>query len=113
MRKLQTKDIFSALRLIQKVNLKKEIKPIFAMAARGDAKVEDVGLEGILTFIETLSASKAESAIYEFLSEPFEMEPEAVRAMGICALAEHLEQLAKENDLKNFFTILQGLITAR
>lgn len=111
MRKLQTKDIFSVLRLIQKSNLKEELKPMIAMAAAGEMKVEDIGLEGVLTMIEIFSAAKSESAIYEFLAGPFELESEQVKEMDLCTLAENLERLSKENDLKHFFTILQGLIT--
>lgn len=113
MRKLQTKDVFSALRLIKRANLKEELKPVIALAAKGEMKVEDIGIEGMLTVIEIFSAAKSEHAIYEFLAEPFEMTPEEVEGMDLCTLAESLERLAKENNLKNFFTILQGLITKK
>lgn len=109
MRKLQTSDLFSALRLIRKANLKEEIKPILKMAGSGQMEVEDVGIEGILSVIEILSEKKSEQAIYEVLSGPFEMEPEQIEKMDLCTLVERLETLARENDLKRFFTLLAGL----
>lgn len=111
MRKLKTKDVFNAIRLIKKTNMKEDLKPVIALAAQGGMKIEDIGIEGILTVIEIFTAAKAETAIYEFLADPFEMTPEEVGDLELCALAESLDQLVKENDLKNFFTILQGLIT--
>ena len=113
MRKLQTRDVFNALRLIKKADLKEQLKPVIALAAEGELKVDDIGIEGMLTVIEIFSAAKSEQAIYEFLAEPFEMTPEEVGGMDLGSLTECFDRLAKENDLKNFFTILQGLITKK
>lgn len=109
MRKLQTSDVFNAMRLIKKANLKEEIKPILRRAGEGNLNVEDVGIEGILGFIEILTEKKSEQAIYEVLAGPFEMSPQEIETMTLDLLMENLQQLAKENDLKSFFTILLGL----
>lgn len=109
MRKLQTSDIFNTLRLIKKANLREEIKPILKMAGSGEMKVEDVGIEGILGFIEILTEKKSEHAIYEILAGPFEMDPKDIEQMDLITLAENLETLAQENDLRRFFTLLAGL----
>ena len=113
MRKLQTKDIFSALRLIQKANLKEELKPLIVLAAEGKANVEDIGIEGVITVIEIFASQKSESAIYEFLAGPFETDAENVEQMDLTELMEGIEYLAKESNLKNFFMGLQGLITKK
>lgn len=113
MRKLQTKDIFQALRLIKKANLKEEIKPVLSLAASGEMAVQDVGIEGVLSIIEIFTEKKAEAAIYEFLSGSFEVSPGEVEAMELAELAGNLKRLAQENDLKVFFTALQGLITKK
>ena len=76
-------------------------------------KVEDVGIEGILSLIEILAEKKCEQAIYEVLAGPFEMAPKEVEQMDLIALAENLETLAKENDLKRFFTLLAGLLSKK
>ena len=102
MRKLQTSDLFSALRMIRKVNLKEEIKPILKLAGSGKLKVEDVGVEGIISFIEILAEKKSEQAIYEVLAGPFEMDPKDIEKMDIIAFSEYLQTLAQESDLKRF-----------
>ena len=110
MRKLQTSDVFNAMRLIKKANLKEEIKPILKQAASGEMNIEDIGIEGMLSFIEILAEKKAEQGIYDILAGPFEMEAKEVEKMELDALAEKLELLGKENDLKRFFTLLAGLL---
>ena len=109
MRKLQTSDLFSALRLIKKAGLKEEIKPLLKMAADGGFSVEDVGIEGILCLIEAITDRKSEIAIYEVLSGPFEVDAKQVEQMDLCTLADNLQALAKENDLKRFFSLLSAL----
>jgi hypothetical protein len=113
MRKLQTSDIFNALRLIKKAKLKEELKPVMELAASGALKLEEIGLEGMLTAIEIFSEKGAEKALYEVLSGPFELPPEEIEAMDINIFAEALSELAKENDIKRFFTGLSGLISKK
>lgn len=110
MRKLQTTDVFSTMRLIKKANLKNEIKPYLKLAGSGDLAVEDVGIEGILGLIEILSESKSEMAIYEILAGPFEMAAEEVATLDLDTLVENLQALAKENNLTVFFKSLSGMI---
>lgn len=113
MRKLQTKDLFNLMRIIGKANLKEEIKPVLKMAAEGKMSVEDVGIEGFLTIMEILTVRKSEQAIYEVLSGPFEMKAKEIEELGIDKLLKMLGELSKENDLKNFFTILSNMITKK
>lgn len=110
MRKLKTPDVFNAMRMIKKANLKEEIKPYLMMAASGEMNVEEVGIEGVLGLIETMSEQKIESAIYEVLAGPFEMTADEVAKMDLDKMIECLETLGKENNLKVFFKSLSGLI---
>lgn len=113
MQKIKTADLFKAARLVQKSNMKEELKPIIKIAASESVDVADLGIEGMLTIIETLSQKNMEDAIYDLLSGPFEMTPEDVGNMELEELAEKLEVLAKENNLKGFFTHLSSLITSK
>lgn len=110
MRKLQTKDVFAAMRIIKKANMREEIKPFIKLASEGSINIEDIGIEGILGLIETFVEKNAENAIYEVLAGPFEVKPDEVASMELNTLKENLEALAKENNLKVFFTSLVGLI---
>lgn len=113
MRKLKSTDIFKALRLVQASELKEELKPLIKKFAAGESEIEDIGFEGILTIISVFSEPKSEKSFYEFLSGPFEMTPEEVANLDIDELINKLEKLKEENNLKAFFTYLQGLITTK
>lgn len=110
MRKLNTTDVFAALRLVKRAGIKEGLKPYLAMAASGKASVEDVGIEGILGFIEMVSEPESERAIYEVLARPFEMTADEVATMELDKLMQCLETLEKENNLKVFFKSLSGMI---
>lgn len=113
MRKLQTQDVFAAMRAISKANLKEEIKPLIKKASAGEANVEDVGIEGILNLIEIFSKHNSEQAIYLVLAGPFEVTANEVATMDFLTLAENLETLGRENDLKRFFTLVANMITKK
>lgn len=111
MRKLQTIDLFNALRLIKRADLKEELKPVLAKAANGEFTAQDMGIEAIIDFIGIMTEKKAEYAIYEVLSGPFEMTAEDVGAMDLTLFIDNLEVLAKENNLRTFFQALFGLMS--
>lgn len=113
MRKLQTPDVFNALRAISKANLKEEIKPIIKKAIEEKLNIEDAGIEGILSMLEFFAQKKCEQAFYEVLSGPFEMSVDDVKKLDLLIFVDNLETLGKENDLKRFFTLLAGLITKK
>lgn len=113
MRKLQTKDLFCAMGAIKEAKIKDELVPIMLTAAKEGKAAENIGITGILTLLELFSSAKAENSVYKFLAGPFEMEPKDIAVMEIGELAEKLDTLSKENDLKNFFTILSNMIKTR
>lgn len=110
MRKLKTTDVFAALRAIKAVGLRDELKPLLARAAAGGVSVEDVGIDGFLSLLEMLSEKKAENALYEVLAGPFEATPEAVGSMDLDEMFAGLCQIARENNLKDFFGYVSGLL---
>ena len=110
MRKIQTQDIFNAFRIIKKANIREEIKPLLILAGNKKLKTEEIGITGFLTIFEALAEKNAEHAIYDFLSGPFEMEAKEIRELPLDELVPLLESMAKENDLKSFFSRLGGLI---
>lgn len=111
MRKLQTSDVFSAMRLIKKANLKEELRPVLRRASTSNLSVEDVGIEAIIDFMGIISEKNAEQAIYEVLAGPFEITAKEVETMPPMQLVNNLTELAKENDLKVFFQALFGMMS--
>ncbi|NCU41084.1 hypothetical protein EOL73_05020 [Candidatus Saccharibacteria bacterium] len=113
MRKLQSKDVFNAMRAISKANLKEELKPVLAKISENKMSIEDAGIEGILAVMEIFSAKKSEQAIYEVLAGPFEMTAKEVEELDLNVMLDNLIQLAQENNLKRFFTLLEGMISTK
>lgn len=111
MRKINTSDVFSAARAIKAAGLREELRPIVKDAAENGLSVEEIGIDGLLTAVEAMTAQKAEMAIYEVLSGPLEMPPEQIAKLPIEELLDNLLRLAQENDIKRFFTLASRLIT--
>ena len=110
MRKLNTSDVFALARVVRASGIRDELRPLIKRAAESDAPVEDVGIDGLLTVMETLAEHKAERAIYEVLAGPFEMSADDVAAMPLDILALQLKTLAEENQLKRFFGYVSGIL---
>lgn len=113
MRKIQTSDVFAAMRLIRRAKMREEIKPFLKLASTGELSVEDIGIEGIIGLLEMVGEKQAEQGIYEVLSGPFEIATDEVAKLELDALIENLQALAKENDLKRFFTLLVDLMSTK
>lgn len=113
MKKLQTSDVFAALRIVKAANLKEALKPTLMKVAEGEKNISDIGIETVLSVIEGLSDAKSEGAFYEFLSAPFEMSAEDVAALPLEELLADLKKLGEENDLKSFFKSLSAVITSK
>ena len=111
MRKIATKDIFAAMRVIKKSGMKQELIPLVHKAA--EVGIENIGIEGILTVIEVLSENNAEKALYDVLAGPFEMTTEEVESLELEKFTAMLVELGEQNDLRNFFKALAGLITSK
>lgn len=111
MKRLQTSDVFAALRIVKAAEMHEALKPVLKKVSEGKASVEDIGIEAVLTIIEAAAGTKAENAIYTFLAAPFEMSAGEVAALPLDKLMANLKELAKENDLSGFFKSLSDLIT--
>lgn len=112
MRKINTADVFEAMRLIQKSGLKDKLVPVIKNLS-GQEDLLDVGITGVLSMVEVFAESKCEKMIYEWLSGPLEVEANSIAEMDLGQLADSLEALGRDNDLKRFFTVLSGLISKK
>lgn len=111
MRKIMTKDIFATMRVIKKSGMKQQLIPLVKKAAEAD--VAEVGIEGMLTVMEVLAEHNSERAVYEVLSGPFEMTSDEVEALELDELTTMLTELGEQNNLRNFFKALSGMITSK
>lgn len=113
MRKLVTKDVFAALRLVQKSGLKEQLVPVIEKLAENPESIERSGIIGVLTIVEVFTDNKCENLIYEWLASPFETTPKKVGEMELEEFMDKLTELVEGNDLHNFFTSLLRLISAK
>lgn len=113
MRKVNTRDVFEAMRLIQKSGLKEKLTPVIKEIAEKGTAVVDTGIMGILSVIEVFSENRCEQMICEWLAGPFEMDAESVEEMDLEQLADALEALGRENNIRRFFSVLSGLLTRK
>lgn len=111
MRKIKTVDVFEALRLVQKSGLKEELVPVIEKLA--NETVEHAGIMGFLTLVEVFADAKSEKLIYEWLAKICECSPKEIAEWDLDTLATNMNTLAEENDLRNFFTSLSGLISKK
>lgn len=111
MRKIITTDVFKALRLIQKSGLRDKLTDVVKEIAAGDMEVEKAGIMGMLAVLEVFSEEKCEHLIYEWLAGPAEKEAEEIAQLELSDLADLLDRLSEENDIRNFFTVLSRLMS--
>ena len=118
MRKLQTHDVFMALKLIRAAGVKDEVSRIvnFIEIKEKEGKrvsIRDVGVEFILGVMEKLTGTESENAFYELLAGPLEIEAEEIRTMDPLDLIDKVKDLQEVIDgerLKRFFKSVAGLM---
>ena len=107
MRALKTSDLFSFARVIKASGIRAELAS-YLRTVTSESDKEQVGLTTILMIIEALSDKKAEQAVYDALAPVFEVDD--IESMPPAELFEKLKQMAKENDLANFFDSVFGTL---
>lgn len=112
MRKLNTKDAFMMMRLLKKTGMRNMVLDMTSKAKETGESVEQIGLNAFFAIMEAISDTENENTVYQFLSGPFEMEPEKIAELDLMTLFDNLKQLAAENNLKSFFTSVSGMNTA-
>lgn len=113
MRKINTQDVFEGLRLVQRSGLKDKLVPVINDIAKNGTAVTDAGIIGVLSMIEVFADNRCEQMIYEWLSGPLEVAPEAIAAEDLGTLADQLEALGKESDVRRFFDVLSRLLSKK
>lgn len=108
MRTIQTQDVFNAVRLINKLNFKEDLKEIMT-AYNGGGNVSDLGCDILFRLMGKAAEKDSEEAVYEFLSCLLEVTSEEVRTMDLFELVENLEKCADPEKWKVFFGHVSAL----
>lgn len=113
MRKIITSDVFKMARIIRKANAKEEMIKVFSKMEelKGDESktLEDVkkevGMEIVAYLIESCGDEEVEKLLYNLLSGIAEKKENDIKNQSLDTTIEMLKQIAKENDLQNFFSV--------
>lgn len=113
MRKLNGSDVFALARLIRASGMRDELKRVVDDISKKNDKNKnfaDIGFNTILSIFDALAEKKSEQLIWEFLAPIMEMEASAVSQLELKDLFSNLDAIAKENDLKSFFSYVSGIL---
>lgn len=111
MRNLETQDIFAAVRLLNKIGVREEIREVAKQAEENKTKTIrfDMGFDLMMGIIEKASSENSEKEIYKFIANLFECEWEEVRKMKPVTLFKNLEEVANFEEWKDFFGYVKRL----
>lgn len=106
-RGLKTKDLFSIIRIIKKMNMKSEIKKLVTDITGKTEKEKKVAMQGLkadlmMLFIENIT--NAEQEIYKFLGSLADKTPQQIEDQELEDTFEMIEELFKEEKFKDFLS---------
>lgn len=111
MKKLETTDVFAFARLLVDTGIKDELKKL--LASKDDIKdltAESLGFDIIFLIVEKASTKASEKAIYEFVGNLLEMDPEEVAHLDPTDFIEKVSDIATSEQWKSFFTSVVKLM---
>lgn len=114
MRKLQTHDVFMAMKLVRVANIRDEFEKIQKLASKKGANVNDIGYEFIFGVIEKLSGTEAENAFYELLAGPLEMDANDIKTMDPLELINTIKAMSEVINVEEwsaFFKSVSAFLT--
>ena len=103
MRALQTHDVFKAVKIVNALGVRDEVKKI-ALSLEGKKKINEreIGVEFILNILGSAGDEKVENLIYDLLGGILEIEPEEIRVMDPLKLVENIKALSAVIDVENW-----------
>lgn len=112
MRSLRTCDIFSAVRLMNKIGVREEFREVAKQAEESKGKKArfDAGFDLLFGILDKATEQNSEEEVYKFIADIFECEWEAVRDMDPIELFDELEKVADWEKWGNFFKRVAGLM---
>lgn len=112
MRAINTDDAFNAARIIEASGIKAEIERIVKQIVNGEIApdIQNVGVTGILRFVELFTSRQMQQSLYEILAGPYEMEPEKIGLLSLKEQMANIRELSKDEGLADFFDFLSGIL---
>lgn len=113
MRKLQTSDVFCALRIIEKAQVKDEVKRIAMISQKKAINVRELGIEFLLGIIGKMSGTEVEKEIYKFFANILEIDAEDIAVMDPIDFINEVVKLSEIIDKEkwsDFFKLVARLL---
>lgn len=103
MRKLNTRDLFSAARLIKKLDIKNEAQEILINSNREGKDNTEIGINLMFLIIDKVANQEVESEFYKFLAGPLELDEKEVGNINPIELFKNIKEIASGDEFKAFF----------
>jgi hypothetical protein len=114
MKPFTTDDLFKAMRLLKHSGIKEKVKDLLSGIADGEeVDLERIGLDAIMEAVYAFAEEGCQRELYDLLSGPWEMSAEEIGKLPLSELCGKLEETAKSEDLRDFFTQLAELISMK
>jgi len=114
MRKLETHDLFVAMRLVNTSGIKEEFeKMAVKVADMKQVNLQEVGISFLISVLSGCSNDSSEKLIYEFLGGILEIAPDEIRKMDPMDLVKNLQELKNVinvEEWKAFFISLRKIL---
>ena len=106
MRKLEFQDAFTVSRFLKKTKLANELKRLYQEGTKEGASVEILGTDAVFVILDVAADTGTEDMVYEFLGDIAEKKPEEIRHLSFKERKALFADIAKENDLSDFFKLV-------
>lgn len=119
MRKINTGDVVKCARILKYSGMREKLIDLFKQGQGIQAtdinapEVQEFGVKVIFEIIELLAEQRAEREIYELLAGILEKTPEQIEAQEITQTITDIKAIARENDLKGFFSQVSNMIALK
>lgn len=112
MRAINTDDAFNAARIIETSGIKAEFERIVKQIVNGEIApdIKNVGVTGILRFVELFTSRQMQDSLYAILAGPYEMKPEEIGLLTLKQQMTLIRELSKDEGLADFFDFLSGIL---
>lgn len=106
MKKLNLQHVFKAAKIIKKANLKETLAGMITEANKPEADKTKVGVDIAFCLVDACAEEGVETQLYDLLDDVFETK---TSDMSLDAIIDNFKELAKENNLSNFFKSAEAL----
>lgn len=109
MRKIEFQDAFTMARIIKKADIKTALAEVVKKGSEKGASEKDIGIDVLFALVQAAGNEGMDKEIYELLGSITGLGAEAVMHQSMGDTIKQFKQIAKENNLEDFFKSVQVL----